>query len=113
MQLTVTTQAGAGPTGLILALTLAQNGIRVRIVEKDVTFHTGQRGPGIQPRTQELLNFLGCFEDIREQSMQPVKVAIYKMPEGKEIDKVVDMATAIEPTPDVPFVCTLAVGLFY
>lgn len=39
---------GAGPAGLVAALTLAQNGIPVRIIDKDAVFHTGSRGFGVQ-----------------------------------------------------------------
>lgn len=41
-------QAGAGPTGLFLALTLLKNGVQVRVVDRDPNRHPGQRGSGIQ-----------------------------------------------------------------
>lgn len=41
-------QVGGGPAGLIMALTLALNDIKFRIIDKDVDFHTGSRGFGIQ-----------------------------------------------------------------
>ena len=41
-------QAGAGPAGLVLALALVQNGIEVRIIDKEPFFRPGQRGAGIQ-----------------------------------------------------------------
>ena len=44
-------QAGSGPSGLVLALTLAQNGVPVRIIEKDIQFHNGTRGPAVQVRS--------------------------------------------------------------
>ena len=40
-------QVGAGPTGLVAALTLLRNGVRVRIIEKDAEHHRGERGFGI------------------------------------------------------------------
>ncbi|KZT20697.1 hypothetical protein NEOLEDRAFT_829633 [Neolentinus lepideus HHB14362 ss-1] len=45
---------GAGPTGLVAALTLRQNGIPVRIIDKEPKPHFGSRGSGIMPRTLEL-----------------------------------------------------------
>lgn len=48
--------AGAGPTGLIAALTLAQINVLVRIIDKEPQHRPGQRGPGIQPRTFELFH---------------------------------------------------------
>lgn len=47
ISLTTISQAGSGPSGLYLALALAQNGIKVRIIEKDKVFHTGSRGGGV------------------------------------------------------------------
>ncbi len=38
---------GAGPTGLALALTLLQNGITPRIIQKDLHFRVGQKGAGM------------------------------------------------------------------
>lgn len=43
-------QIGAGPTGLALALTLLQNGIRPRIINKELKHRVGQRGSGIHVR---------------------------------------------------------------
>lgn len=55
---------GAGPTGLTLALVLAQQGVSFRIIEKmDVPFH-GSRGKGLQPRTLEIFEDLGILEEI-------------------------------------------------
>ncbi|KAI6105245.1 hypothetical protein EDD16DRAFT_1747722 [Pisolithus croceorrhizus] len=58
---------GAGPTGLAAALTLAQNNVPVRIIEKEVQHRRGQRGPGIQPRTLEVFHFLRVPE-VNERS---------------------------------------------
>ena len=47
--LTVCSQVGAGPVGLVAALVLAQNGVSIRIVDKSANFdHVGQRGAGLQ-----------------------------------------------------------------
>ena len=40
-------KVGAGPAGLVLALSLLKNGIRVRVIEKDEAHHHGERGPGV------------------------------------------------------------------
>jgi ribulose 1,5-bisphosphate synthetase/thiazole synthase len=51
MDLTLTvlynSQVGAGPSGLVLALTMRRNGIPVRIIEKTTEHRKGQRGAGI------------------------------------------------------------------
>ena len=38
---------GAGPTGLALALALLKNGIKPRIIQKDLQFRVGQKGTGM------------------------------------------------------------------
>ncbi|KAI0777976.1 FAD binding domain-containing protein [Irpex lacteus] len=104
MLIITSVKVGGGPCGLVLALTLAQNGVPVRIIEKNTTFHRAQRGTGIQPRSLELFKFLGVLPDIWEGSRLTKYSAIYKMPEGREIAKLVDMTAAYgDPTPDVPF----------
>ncbi|KZT20172.1 FAD-binding monooxygenase [Neolentinus lepideus HHB14362 ss-1] len=55
---------GAGPTGLVLALTLRQNGVPVRIIDKVAKPHVGSRGSGIMPRTLEVYNYLGVLPDV-------------------------------------------------
>jgi len=46
--------AGAGPTGLTLAIDLLRRGISCRLIEAAETPFTGSRGKGIQPRTLEI-----------------------------------------------------------
>ncbi|KAG2747567.1 hypothetical protein P692DRAFT_201932749 [Suillus brevipes Sb2] len=53
---------GAGPVGLVAVLTLLQNGISVRIIDKDPHPHIGQRGAGIWLWSLELYNFLDVLE---------------------------------------------------
>lgn len=53
-----TLQAGAGPAGLVLALTLLKNGIPVRIIDKELTYHIGQRGAGISVSVARLVSVL-------------------------------------------------------
>ncbi|KAH9922279.1 FAD binding domain-containing protein [Amylocystis lapponica] len=66
---------GAGPAGLVLALTLAKNGVSVRIIEKEARRSVGQRGSGIVPRSAELYNYLGVLPDIesRGRPLQPMR----------------------------------------
>ncbi len=40
-------KVGAGPSGLVLALSLLQNGVSVRIIDKNPDIRAGQRGAGI------------------------------------------------------------------
>ena len=56
--------AGAGPTGLTLAIDLARRGISCRLIEAAETAFMGSRGKGIQPRTLEIFENLGVIEPI-------------------------------------------------
>ena len=54
--------AGAGPTGLVLALWLTRLGVRVRIVDKTAQPGTTSRALAVQARTLELYHQVG-FDD--------------------------------------------------
>lgn len=88
----------------MLALTLAKNGVPVRIVEKDTQYHVGQRGPGIQPRTLEIFHFLGVLDELVKGGGPMVKRCVYEMPEGRKPLRIFEMAPVEEPTPSVPYV---------
>jgi 2-polyprenyl-6-methoxyphenol hydroxylase-like FAD-dependent oxidoreductase len=56
--------AGAGPTGLTLAIDLLRRGISCRLIEALEAPFTGSRGKGIQPRTLEVFDDLGVIDPI-------------------------------------------------
>ncbi|KAG2121921.1 FAD binding domain-containing protein [Suillus clintonianus] len=92
---------GAGPAGLVAALTLLQNGIPVRIIDKDPNPRIGQRGSGIMPRTLELFNFLNVPE-VNDLGKVPPMVRAYK-PGTFEIVREAWVAPNSEPTPAIPY----------
>ncbi|KAI0090685.1 monooxygenase [Irpex rosettiformis] len=103
--------AGAGPSGLILALTLTQNHVPVRILDKETSPRIGQRGAGIQPRTLELFHFLGVLPDVLKRTFSLPMICRYKMPEG--IEPTVKYHLVGEPwtpTPDIPYPNALMLG---
>lgn len=51
--------AGAGPTGLVLALWLTKLGVRVRMVDKNAEAGTTSRAVAVQARTLEFYNQIG------------------------------------------------------
>jgi len=59
--------AGAGPTGLVLALWLTRLGVRVRIVDKTAEPGTTSRALGVQARTLELYSQIGLADAVVEQ----------------------------------------------
>ena len=54
--------AGAGPTGLVLALWLTRLGVRVRIVDKTAAPGTTSRALAVQARTLELYRQIGLAD---------------------------------------------------
>ena len=56
--------AGAGPTGLVLALWLTRLGVRLRIVDKVATPGTTSRALGVQARTLEYYRQVGIADDV-------------------------------------------------
>jgi 2-polyprenyl-6-methoxyphenol hydroxylase-like FAD-dependent oxidoreductase len=56
--------AGAGPTGLVLALWLARRGVRFRIVEKKPAPDTTSRALAVQDRTLEFYRQLGIADAV-------------------------------------------------
>ncbi|KAJ3776349.1 FAD binding domain-containing protein [Lentinula raphanica] len=96
---------GAGPSGLALALLLLRNGLSVRIIEKQLQFHPGERGAGIQSRTLELYKFLGILPDVLEQSAPvPKNVQYFAAPDDGKPPRIVPAALDLKSTPDRPMV---------
>ncbi|KAH7925393.1 hypothetical protein BV22DRAFT_1129057 [Leucogyrophana mollusca] len=94
---------GAGPSGLVLALSLLKNGVSVRIIEKDYATHVGQRGAGVMPRSLELYNLLGILPDILESSAASLPMQSYELPGGTEPLKTWRMSPIEEPTSGTPW----------
>ncbi len=92
--------AGAGPTGLTLAVELARRGVAVRVVDRSPRPFTGSRGDGLQPRTLEVFEDLGILDRVLAEGMLPATIRAY-------IDGAFAgehrMAEVEEPTPGVPY----------
>jgi 2-polyprenyl-6-methoxyphenol hydroxylase-like FAD-dependent oxidoreductase len=56
--------AGAGPTGLVLALWLTKLGVRVRIVDKTAEPGTTSRALAVQARTLEFYHQVGLDDAV-------------------------------------------------
>jgi 2-polyprenyl-6-methoxyphenol hydroxylase-like FAD-dependent oxidoreductase len=95
--------AGAGPSGLVAALTLAQNGIKFRVIDKVEKPHVGSRGFGIQPRTCELFQTLGILEDFQSKATQIPTMRAYQLPGGTIPVKTWDLYAKTGTWPDRPF----------
>ncbi|WP_452039186.1 FAD-dependent monooxygenase, partial [Amycolatopsis albidoflavus] len=92
--------AGAGPTGLTLAIELARRGVGVRIVDKAEQYFAGSRGDGLQPRTMEVFEDLGVLDAVLAAGAPPYPMKVYL--DGK-FAMVRRMAEPVEPAPAVPY----------
>ncbi|KAJ7255867.1 FAD binding domain-containing protein [Mycena haematopus] len=101
---------GAGPTGLILALALRQNGVSVKIIDKLETPALGQRGPSLSPRTQEILRALGVLDDVNQRAISPPPMRTYALPEGTVPLKTFGGSAHLDPIPAFPFRESIWIG---
>jgi 4,5-epoxidase len=60
--------AGAGPTGLTLAIHLALHDVAVRVIDADDGPASTSRALGLQPRGVEVLERIGALADLPERS---------------------------------------------
>ena len=92
--------AGAGPTGLTLALDLARRGISFRLIDAAASPFVGSRGKGIQPRTLEIFEDFGVIDAILATGMLYPRVRIhlgpFSLPAGS-------LAPSRKPTEGVPY----------
>ncbi|WP_431955408.1 FAD-dependent monooxygenase [Nocardia lijiangensis] len=92
--------AGAGPTGLTLAIDLARRGVPVRLVDRAPEFFAGSRGDGIQPRTLEVFDDLGVLDTVLAAGAPTPVLRAYL---GGEFVGERRMAEPVAPTPAVPY----------
>ncbi|HEY4088522.1 MAG TPA: FAD-dependent monooxygenase, partial [Bryobacteraceae bacterium] len=91
--------SGAGPTGLTLACDLARRGVNFRIIDKAPEYFRGSRGKGLQPRSLEVMHFLGIVDRIIAHGRFRMLTRNY---EGAGfVDR--DMYEAFETTPGIPY----------
>ena len=69
--------AGAGPTGLVLALWLAKSGVRVRIVDKVADPGTTSRALVVHARTLELYREIGVADDVVARGLRFIGVNLW------------------------------------
>lgn len=56
--------AGAGPTGMMLAIELLRRNIAVRLIDAASGPFTGSRGKGVQPRSLEIFDLIGVVDQV-------------------------------------------------
>lgn len=92
--------AGAGPTGLTVAIELARRGVPFRIVDRATSYAVGSRGDGLQPRTLEVFDQLGVLDRILESGQLPPAMRAYQ--DGTFVGEV-GQYERLEPTAEVPY----------
>ncbi|KAJ7580192.1 FAD binding domain-containing protein [Mycena floridula] len=101
---------GAGPAGLCLALSLVQNSISVRIIDKLQTYRIGRKGMGVQPRTLELHKFLGTLDEVLKKGAPTSLLWTYDPLDGTKIVKTTQAIPVDEVTPSCPYPNLLCIG---
>ncbi|TRM65347.1 FAD binding domain-containing protein [Schizophyllum amplum] len=101
---------GAGPSGLVAALTLLRNGVPVRIIDKAAEHRIGQRGAGIMPRSLELFHQIGVAHEITKRAITTPVVKLYEMPEGRKALRTFEMSPVLDATPSCPYMNILMLG---
>src|SRR6266704_2175755 len=91
--------AGAGPTGLILALWLTRLGARVRIIDKEAEPGTTSRALVVHARTLELYRQAGLAGAVVENGLPFTAANLWVR--GKQVGRIVfgDMGAGISPYP--------------
>jgi 2-polyprenyl-6-methoxyphenol hydroxylase-like FAD-dependent oxidoreductase len=89
--------AGAGPTGLILALWLKRLGVRVRIIDKEAQPGTTSRALVVHARTLELYRQAGLADAVIQNGLPFTAANLWVR--GKQVGRVVlgDMGVGISP----------------
>ncbi|PPQ68054.1 hypothetical protein CVT26_007338 [Gymnopilus dilepis] len=105
--------SGAGPSGLILGLTLAKNGIPVRIVDKEPGPRAGEKGAGITPRSLELHRLLGTLSDIMNLAKGIPTMRVYDPADPTKVLKTQIFIPTLEPTPQTPYINPAVLGQPY
>ncbi|KAF9266862.1 FAD/NAD(P)-binding domain-containing protein [Marasmius fiardii PR-910] len=101
---------GAGPSGLVAALSLLRNGVSVRIIEKSPEYRIGQRGAAITPRSLEAFKALGIVERLMDQSIPIPMLKVYELHGGLAGGKIFEMSPFTLPTANVPFPNIMCLG---
>ena len=68
---------GAGPTGLVLALSLSRLGVNVRIIDKNQEAGTTSRALGVHARTLEFYRQLGISEPVIANGIKTAGVNLW------------------------------------
>ena len=93
--------AGAGPTGLVLALWLTRQGVRVGIVDKAAAPGTTSRAMAVQARTLELYRQLDLADEVIDAGKRNVAVNLWVKGKRRAHLSLQDAGAPLTPYPFV------------
>ena len=93
--------AGAGPTGLVLALWLARNGVKVRVVDKAAAPGTTSRALAVQARTLEFYRQLGFADEVASRGVKMQAANLWVRGEKAAHIELGDIGEGVSPFPFV------------
>jgi 2-polyprenyl-6-methoxyphenol hydroxylase-like FAD-dependent oxidoreductase len=93
--------AGAGPTGLVLALWLVRQGVKVRIVDRAAGPGTSSRAMAVQARTLELYRQLDLVDEIVEGGLRNPAINLWVKGERRARLSFRDAGRELTPYPFV------------
>ena len=77
---------GAGPTGLVLALTLDKFGVPFKMIEKKASPDEISKAMLVVPGTLEHYSQLGLVDNVLENGLEPEKIVVHNPKEKIELD---------------------------
>ncbi len=93
--------AGAGPTGLVLALWLHRLGVAVRIIDKTAEPGTTSRALAVHARTLELYRQLGLAREVVERGLKFAAINLWARGEHTARIVFMDIGEGLSPYPFV------------
>lgn len=93
--------AGAGPTGLVLALWLVRQGVRVRLIDKSAGPGETSRAMAVQARTLELYRQVGIAEAVVAAGHRTPAMNLWARGKRRARIALQDSATGLSPYPFV------------
>jgi 2-polyprenyl-6-methoxyphenol hydroxylase-like FAD-dependent oxidoreductase len=91
--------AGAGPTGLVLALWLTRLGVRVRVIDKAAAPGTTSRALVVQARTLEQYRQVGLAQDVVDRGLRFAAANLWIKGERVGHVELGDMGKGLSPYP--------------
>jgi 2-polyprenyl-6-methoxyphenol hydroxylase-like FAD-dependent oxidoreductase len=97
---------GAGPTGLVLACSLARGGIAFRLIDAAPAPFAGSRAKGMQPRSLEAFDDFGVVDEALSSGRFHLPFRYYDG-KGGYLDQ--DLHEGRAPSPDRPYASSLLI----